>query len=101
MACLKQEKLGENEMKNNWKILNEITLARIIVLNRRREGEVSKMRMSDFANVHNGIQEGAIMNFFTPLECHLCAVLSRVEIIEKCGTVVAVLLTQDLRDCIN
>ena len=41
------------------------------------------------------------MNFFTPLEHHQYAVLSRMEIIRKCGTVAAVLLTKDLRECIE
>ena len=37
-----------NDLKRAWELLNEIVVYQIILFNRRRQGEVSKMTMEDF-----------------------------------------------------
>lgn len=77
-------------MQKAWKILSEITLTHIILFNRLRQGEASKMKLADFNRIHYAQQEKIIMASLSPIEQELCRTLARIEIIEKRGNIVPI-----------
>lgn len=80
-----------------WCELSETLLSLIILFNRRRSGEVSRMKLTDFAETHQSRQED-ILKAFTPFEQKLCKSLHRIEIVGKRGRSVPVLLTADMNE---
>ncbi len=81
--------------------LCKATLAKIILFNRRRGGEVAKMQLKGFlerdtAALHKDVAVG-----LTKFEQKLCAHFSRVEIRGKRGRKVAVLLSPDMVDALK
>ncbi|XP_057206215.1 uncharacterized protein LOC130564266 [Triplophysa rosa] len=77
------------------------TLAKIILFNRRRGGEVARMQLKNFlerdtAPLHKDVAVG-----LTQFEQKLCAHFSRVEIRGKKGRKVAVLLSPDIVDALT
>ncbi len=81
--------------------LCKATLAKIILFNRRRGGEVAKMQLKGFlerdtAALHKDVAVG-----LTKFEQKLCAHFSRVEIRGKRGRKVAVLLSPDMVDALT
>ena len=57
-----------NASHNNatdWMDLSRISLALIILFNRRRQGEVSKMTISDFNQQHSGNEEDIVNTLST------------------------------------
>ncbi|KAL1252247.1 hypothetical protein QQF64_020043 [Cirrhinus molitorella] len=81
--------------------LCKATLAKIILFNRRRGGEVAKMQLKgllerDTAPLHKDVAVG-----LTKFEQKLCAHSSRVEIRGKRGRKVAVLLSPDMVDALT
>uniref|UniRef100_A0A096LV06 Tyr recombinase domain-containing protein n=1 Tax=Poecilia formosa TaxID=48698 RepID=A0A096LV06_POEFO len=84
-----------------YRELCRTTLAKIILFNRRRGGEVSKMQLSAFLErdttpLHKDVAVG-----LTEFERQLCAHFSRVEIKGKRGRKVAVLLSPDMVEAIT
>ncbi|XP_032438018.1 uncharacterized protein LOC116732140 [Xiphophorus hellerii] len=103
------KKSGENAFSNlkeevspqNYAELAKVTLAQVIVFNRRRAGEVSKMRLRGFqqrddSKLHEDVAAG-----LSKVEKRLCSYFSRVEIIGKRGRKVAVLLSPDVVDALT
>ncbi|XP_033638838.1 uncharacterized protein LOC117299409 [Asterias rubens] len=83
-----------------WTKLAELLLTQIIVFNRKRPGEVSKMTLSDYSKCANGetcVVDGAL----SPLEKALCKVLWRVEIIGKRLRTVVVLFTAQMKEALD
>jgi hypothetical protein len=83
--------------------LTEATLAQIVMFNRRRAGEVSKMNISMYNDAVN-MPRTAVSDFQqhpSPVEQHLCRVLTKVEIPGKRGRTVPVLLTARFRDAVD
>ncbi|XP_077422404.1 uncharacterized protein LOC144052330 isoform X4 [Vanacampus margaritifer] len=81
--------------------LCRVTLAKIILFNRRRGGEVAKMQLKSFlqrdtADLHKDVAVG-----LTKFEQKLCKHFSRVEIRGKRGRKVAVLLSPDMVDSLT
>ncbi|XP_043978900.1 uncharacterized protein LOC122834482 isoform X2 [Gambusia affinis] len=100
---------GENAFSNlkdevspqNYAKLAKVTLAQVIVFNRRRAGEVSKMHLRGFqqrddSKLHEDVAAG-----LSKVEKKLCSYFSRVEIIGKRGRKVAVLLSPDVVDALT
>lgn len=87
--------LKKEDVKVSWAILNEVTLTTIILFNRRRQGEVSRMKRSDVKDVHQSLQDD-IVRSLSPLEKKLCQVLHRIEIVGKRGRTVPILLTSTM-----
>ena len=84
-----------HEITPAWKKLNEVTLCHLIIFNRRRQGEVSKMKLEDFQKRSSA----AIVNgdcVMTDLERHLCKMFKVIEIVGKRGRTVPVLLGTDV-----
>ncbi|KAM4577992.1 uncharacterized protein V3H82_012082 [Fundulus diaphanus] len=91
-----QCKLRENPDKKNWSKLANVTLCEVILFNRRREGEVSKMPLSAFtlrdtSGVHSDLADG-----LSELEQKLCQHFQRIEIRGKRNRKVPILLTPDM-----
>ncbi|XP_071833308.1 uncharacterized protein [Apostichopus japonicus] len=105
VACgvnvLKNESTSKpNDAKHTWKDLAEVTLASLIVFNRKRSGEVAKMTTSDLTKCTKG-GNGVAVEGLSKLEQELCKVLWRVEIIGKKTRTVPVLMTNELKEALD
>ena len=87
-------------LEEAWRDLEEVTLATLILFNRRRTGEVSKMLVKDVPKVVH-VQDSAIVESLSPVEKELCKVLKRVEIVGKRGRTVPVLLTGEIESWLD
>nr|XP_055075229.1 uncharacterized protein LOC129454679 [Misgurnus anguillicaudatus] len=90
------ENLKNHESSQAYAELAKVTLAQVIIFNRRRAGEVSKMTLECFmkrdqTELHEDIALG-----LSPFEQKMSKHFSRVEIMGKKGRKVAVLLSPDL-----
>lgn len=95
------ESLKTIPSSQTYRDLCQATLAKIILFNRRRGGEVSKIQMKAFLErdttpLHSDVAVG-----LTTFEQKLCAHFSRVEIKGKRGRKVAVLLSPDVVEAIT
>ncbi|XP_072566873.1 uncharacterized protein [Paramormyrops kingsleyae] len=93
--------LTENVCPTHYAVLAKSTLAQIIVFNRRRAGEVSKMHLKHFyerdqTDLHKDVAMG-----LTNFEQKLCNHFSRIEIMGKRGRKVAVLLTPNMVEALT
>ncbi|XP_022055392.2 leukocyte receptor cluster member 8 homolog isoform X2 [Acanthochromis polyacanthus] len=91
-----QAKLEEQPTKKNWAELAKLTLCEVILFNRRREGEVSRMplrafEMRDTSPIHPDVEMA-----LSDLEKKLCKHFQLIEIRGKRGRKVPVLLTSDM-----
>ncbi|XP_059215616.1 uncharacterized protein LOC131993639 [Centropristis striata] len=93
--------LKEDASPSNWKDLAKVTLAQVILFNRRREGEVSKMSLSvylsrDLSETHEDVNLA-----LTELEQKLCKHFVRITVVGKRGRKVPVLLTPLMKECLD
>ncbi|KAK7465993.1 hypothetical protein BaRGS_00037430, partial [Batillaria attramentaria] len=86
-------------VKKAWNNLAEVTLTQLILFNRRRQGEVSKLKLSDLTNP--GSQDSDLLDTLSPLEKKLCDTLTRVEIFGKRGRIVPVLFTAKMKAAVD
>ena len=85
-------------VQNNWQELCSATLTQIIMFNRRRQGEVSKMKVTDFTEHRQTQHDQEILDTaFSKLERALCRSLTRIEITGKRGRTVPILLTESMK----
>lgn len=75
-----------------YKDLNESLLAQVIVFNRRREGEASRLTLETYRNADRSSVNKDIFETLTPLEKELSKTLTRIEIRGKRGRKVPILL---------
>ncbi|KAK6168062.1 hypothetical protein SNE40_021963 [Patella caerulea] len=87
------------DIKMSWDLLNEITLCQIILFNRRRQGEVSKMKTADFHKKQ--ITKVGDTIHLSEIEKHLCKIFEVVEVVGKRGGTVPVLLTTQMTERIS
>ncbi|XP_033126529.1 uncharacterized protein LOC117124408, partial [Anneissia japonica] len=88
------------EIQKTWVKLAEILLSQIIVFNRKRPGEVSRMTLNDYNKCVRGetcILDGAL----SVVEKALCKNFWRVEIIAKRLRTVAVLFTTKMKAALD
>ena len=78
-----------------WQELNEAALTQVMQFNRRRQGEISKVKITDYNSQHTTLQDD-LSQSLSPLEQKLCHSLRRMEIIGKRGRTVPVILTKDM-----
>ncbi|XP_044059312.1 uncharacterized protein LOC122879369 [Siniperca chuatsi] len=93
--------LKEEATAQNYAQLAKVTLAQIIVFNRRRAGEVSKMRLKSFHERDNTKLHEDVAMGLSKTEQRLCNYFSRIEIMGKRGRKVAVLLTPSIVDALS
>ncbi|XP_077367808.1 uncharacterized protein LOC144033086 isoform X5 [Festucalex cinctus] len=77
---------------SNYAALAKVTLAQVIIFNRRREGEVSRMELSTFVERKELEHNEDMAACLTPLENKMCEFFTRLEIRGKRGRGVPVLL---------
>lgn len=93
--------LKEEATTQNYAQLAKVTLAQIIVFNRRRAGEVSKMRLRSFHERDNTMLHEDVALGLSKTEQRLCNYFSRIEIMGKRGRKVAILLTPSIVDALS
>lgn len=81
---------------NAWKKLSGIVLAQLILFNRRRSGEVSRMKVSEYMSKQTADEGSQFESILTGFEKKLCFIMPRVEIDGKRGRTVAVLFPQHI-----
>ena len=89
-------KLEEEPSKKPWAELAKTTLCDVILFNRRREGEVSKMPLSAFTSRDTSSTHPDVELALSDLEKKLCKHFERIEIRGKRGRKVPILLTPDM-----
>ncbi|XP_070210395.1 uncharacterized protein [Littorina saxatilis] len=95
---LESDPESSHTLTENWRDLNTVTLTQIMMFNRRRQGEVSKMKLTDYTqNTKTSHDEELVKHAFSPLEQALCKKLTRIEIPGKRGRTVPVLLTSAMK----
>lgn len=93
--------LKEEASPSNWKDLAKVTLAQVILFNRRREGEVSKMSVSAYLSKDLSETHEDVNLALTELEQKLCKHFVRITIVGKRGRKVPVLLTPLMKECLD
>lgn len=88
---------------SNWSFLASLCLSKIILFNKRRSGEASRMKMNDFINRPKWSDQCTeeLKNSLTEFEQKLAEKLILVEIIGKRGRRVPILLKADTKDAID
>ncbi|XP_049342001.1 uncharacterized protein LOC111192707 isoform X1 [Astyanax mexicanus] len=95
------ENLRKTPSPQSYAELAKSTLARIIVFNRRRAGEVSKMHLKCFQDRDKTLLHEDVAFGLSNFEKKLCSHFCRVEIKGKRGRKVAVLLTPSMVDALT
>ncbi|XP_019211709.1 uncharacterized protein LOC106097188 [Oreochromis niloticus] len=92
----------ENEATaQNYAQLAQVTLSQIIVFNRRRSGEVSKMRLKSFLERDKTALHTDVTMGLSEMEQRLCNYFCRIEIMGKRDRNVPVLLTPSMLDALS
>ncbi|KAI3355954.1 hypothetical protein L3Q82_004240 [Scortum barcoo] len=100
-ADLASEVLEKTPTQQVYAELCKATLAKIILFNRRRGGEVAKMQLKSFLERDTTVLHTDVAAGLTKFEQKLCKHFSRVEIRGKRGRKVAVLLSPDMVDALT
>ncbi|CAM4652766.1 unnamed protein product [Leuciscus chuanchicus] len=93
--------LKEHRSSTNWKELAKVTLTQVMLFNRRRAGEVSRMRLSAYLSKDTSEEQGDVNLALTALEQKLCRHFVRIAIVGKRGRKVPVLLTPLMRESLD
>ncbi|XP_023805402.1 uncharacterized protein LOC111946283 isoform X2 [Oryzias latipes] len=91
-----QNNIKDNPNKKTWTRLANVTLCEVILFNRRREGEVSKMPLSAFTLRDTAGVPSDLATSLTELEQKLCKHFQRIEIRGKRNRKVPILLTPEM-----
>lgn len=100
-ASLASENLGKMPSPKVYGELCRATLAKIILFNRRRGGEVAKMQLKSFLEMDTAGQHKDVAVGLTKFEQKLCKHFSRMEIRGKRGRKVTVLLSPGMVDSLT
>ncbi|CAM4652721.1 unnamed protein product [Leuciscus chuanchicus] len=95
------ESLKHHESSQTYAELAKVTLAQVIIFNRRRAGEVSKMTLECFRKRDQTELHDDIAVSLSPFEQKMAKHFSRVEIMGKKGRKVAILLNPELVSAIK
>ncbi|KAK7485782.1 hypothetical protein BaRGS_00022963 [Batillaria attramentaria] len=94
-----QKAIESKEIKEAWNSLSEITLTQIILFNRRRSGEASKLKLEDLNQ--QPTHDSDVLESLSDFEKKLCKRLSRIEIFGKRGRLVPILLAGKLKAALD
>lgn len=100
---LARSNLNEDVNYINWSRLASVTLSKIILFNKRRSGEASKMTLQQYIARPNWTDECAaeFQKSLSAFETNLASKLTIVQIEGKRGRTVSILLTKDIKDSID
>ena len=91
-----------DDIKMKWERLTMITLASVILFNRRRQGEASKMKVSDYQKAINNTQHNVnVLSSLSEFEKALCRNMTRVQIVGKRGRIVPVILPKTTKKAMD
>ncbi|KAJ8961938.1 hypothetical protein NQ314_005870 [Rhamnusium bicolor] len=94
---------SDNRDNQKWSRLATLCLARIILFNKRRSGEASKMKMSDYISRPSWEEQNTeeIRESLTPVEKKLAESMTMVEVEGKRGRKVPIILPPVIKECID
>lgn len=92
VRIVNEKMLKLNQCTKNYAELAKLVLAQVIIFNRRREGEVSRMELATFIRKDKSQLNQDVATCLTPLENKMCDFFTRVETRGKRGRGVPVLL---------
>lgn len=95
------DELSAEASPQTWANLSKITLTQVILFNRRRSGEVSKMPLSVYLSTNPSSNQDDLKEALSDLEKKLCQHFRRVEIRGKRGRKVPVLLTPEMQQSLD
>lgn len=84
-----------------YKTLNETVLAQLIIFNKRREGEASRLSLDTYRTASKSPINMDIYETLSPLEKELSKLLTRIEIRGKRDRKVPVFLTERMKESID
>ncbi|KAM9488366.1 uncharacterized protein Hap1MRO34_005317 isoform 1-T1 [Clarias gariepinus] len=84
-----------------YKTLNETVLAQVIIFNKRREGEASRLSLEAYKKAGTNPINKDIYESLSPLEKQLSKLLTRIEVRGKRGRKVPVFLTERMKESIE
>ena len=92
---------GAMELTEIWRQLNAVLLTQVILFNRKRQGEVSRMTLTDYERRMEKGHSEDIVQCLSQHEQSLLKCLTVVEIEGKRGRTVPVLLTASMKKCVS
>jgi hypothetical protein len=93
-AAASSERLKLNHNPETWREIADVTLAQVILFNRRRGGEAERIKVVEMINPCTATMQGEIATALSEFEKHLVNTIKRVEIRGKFGSKVPVLLPE-------
>ncbi|XP_014873036.1 uncharacterized protein LOC106936497 [Poecilia latipinna] len=93
--------LTKDASQSNWKDLAKVILAQVILFNRRRAGEVSRMHLSVYLSKDTSTAHEDVNLALTALEQKLCNYFVRITIVGKRGRKVPVLLSPQMKESLD
>ncbi|XP_070401964.1 uncharacterized protein [Nothobranchius furzeri] len=93
--------LKEKPSHSTWKDLAKVTLTQVILFNRRRAGEVSRMPLSVYLSKDASETHEDVNLALTALEQKLCSYFVRITIVGKRGRKVPVLLSPTMKESLD
>ena len=90
-----------NHNTQAWCDLNEYVLARIIIFNRRRQGEPYRLTLEDYGKLSSPNGERVALLGLSDLEKELCRSLYRLETRGKKGATVPILFTASMKEAVD
>lgn len=93
--------LKQNPVTSDWRELAKITLTQVILFNRRRSGEVSRMPLSVYLERDTSQTHDDVNLALSLVEQKLCKHFTRITIAGKRGRKVPVLLTPVMKESIE
>ncbi len=104
LKCLEEvnkKALIDHPSQRSWSDLSQVTLAQLILFNRRREGEVSRMEVTTYLQRNQTNMQDEILESLSPFEKKLCENLTRVEVRGKRGRKVPILLPANVKESVE
>ncbi len=104
LKCLEEvnkKALVEHPSQRTWSDLSQVTLAQLILFNRRHEGEVSRMEVATYLQRNQTNMQDEIVESLSPFEKKRCENLTRVEVRGKRGRKVPILLPAHVKESVE
>jgi len=100
--ALRSAVAGEcTDVQQNWRELAEVTLADVIIFNRRRSGEVAQLTIEDYNRKTTVDASSDVHGGLSMLEQNVCKLFSRIELRGKRDGIVPLLVTEHVRSAID
>ncbi|XP_014823286.1 PREDICTED: uncharacterized protein LOC106903805 [Poecilia mexicana] len=99
VVCKKN--LIDQPTAKSWSELAQVTLTQLILFNRRREGEVSRMELNTYLQRNQHDMHDEVLESLSKFEKKLCENLARVEVRGKRGRKVPVLFTTNIKQSVE